>query len=121
MVKKIFNPELYLDLVVHRFKQCPGILALGWHGSKEEHTDIDCKDYDDVKHVFYVPLHGVSVTRCGSNNRDYIFTKVCSVFGGVPDYWLVTDYLRRNGYLFPIDTFDKNGEELVPRQEPETV
>lgn len=113
MADKFFNPELFSKYAIRYFVKCPGLLALGWHGSVKEHTDIYCEDEHGNIHIFYVPPHGISVRKCGSNERDYIFIKVCSFLGIEPDVWLVTDYLRRTGYSFPAYVFDQCGRDLL--------
>ncbi|MCF7843501.1 hypothetical protein K9M47_01235 [Candidatus Gracilibacteria bacterium] len=110
MLPKLFDLDAYLEYAVVSFVSCPGILSLSWHGSMEDHTDIDCEDKNGQKHIFYVPYHVISVKECGINGRDYVFTKVCSVLHKPPDFWLITDYLRRTGHLFPIDVFSSRPE-----------
>lgn len=117
MPNSIFNLRRHSGDILRFFSYCPGILSLFRHSGEEGYSQIHCKDYEGKEVDLFVPMHQIVIRRCSSSKIDYLFTKVCFNPNTEPKFWLVTCPRQRVGYLFPIATFDDEGEDTPFPQE----
>lgn len=112
-MSQCFNPEECSE-VLERFSECPSTLALFSYGLEKGHRGVFCVDLKGKEKVFYVPQHRSGIKRCNLDNSVYTFTGVTEKQFGPPQFWLVVCASSRLGYLFPIDSFDDEGNYHPP-------
>jgi len=81
------------------FRFCPGILGQA-PDSRVGRKEIHCTTYEGTRVPLYLPYGGIIVV-----SDSLIRREVCSTKDGMPDSWLVTCGLKKEGVLLSFDAF----------------